>query len=173
MKKFLYATTAVFLLSSCEPQAQRSTFQNAVKVEANQQRLESVQPAPQLDVSIERKNLIERLRRLNTENMTGYIYLISHGTVIAEYATRGKPTSLQSYLMAAEAVIRDPNSNTNTASSLLVEQPDYDGAFGENVSGIFFFTAESNAYVEWKGDYVFTDQPMSLNSKPMMVRGVK
>lgn len=54
----------------------------------------------------------------------------------------------------------------------MIEQPDYDGAYGKNAEGIFFFTADSNAYVEWAGDYLFSDQPLRLNQEPMMVRNV-
>ena len=168
----MLALSATILLAGCEPPKASTTQQNAQAVEQNQQRLQTNQPAPTLSVSIERKNLIERLKRLNTENQTGYIYLIDQGTVVAEFATRGKPTSLNAYLMAGEVPTRFSAGNS-AYETVMVEQPDYDGAYGENARGIFFFTADTNAYVEWAGRYVFTDQPLSLNSRPIMVRQVK
>ncbi|QIG69789.1 hypothetical protein EVB81_220 [Rhizobium phage RHph_I46] len=165
--------SSLMLLAACEPSQPSTTSQNAKAVEGNQQRLQTAQPAPRIDVSIERRNLIERLKRLNTENMNGYIYLISMGRVVAQYPTNGKPTSLNSYLMAAEAPQSDPNTSFDNRQSIMVEQPDYDGAYGQNSDGIFFFTADSNAYVEWHGEYIFSDQPLSLNGQPLMTREVK
>lgn len=172
MKKTLVSVAALaFLMAGCVPPKADTTTQNARQVEQNQQRLQTAQPAPVIDVSAERKNLIDRLLRLNTENMTGYIYLISSGRVVASYATRGKPTSLNAYLMAGERPADDPNGDLS-AGSIMIEQPDYDGAYGKNADGVFFFTADSNAYVEWAGDYLFADQPLALDGQPLLVRPI-
>lgn len=173
IKKAAILALAAIALSagSCEAPKQSTTTMNAKAVESNQQRLQTAIPAPQLQTSIERKNLVERLRRLNSENMSGYIYLISHGAVMASYPVAGKPTSLNAYLMAGERPMDDPNG-TADAGSVMVEQPDYDGAYGKNADGIFFFTADTNAYVEWPGDYLFSDQPLKLNQEPMMMRQI-
>lgn len=166
--------SAIILLSGCnEGNTQNTTTQNARAVESNQKRLMTAIPAPQLDTSLERQNLVERLKRINQQNMSGYIYLLSYGRVVSSYPIRGKVTSLNAYLMAGSAPQKDPNTNSNTTSSIMVEQPDYDGAYGENAKGIFFFTADTNAYVEWAGDYLFSDQPLRLNQEPLMVREIK
>lgn len=166
----MLAVCATFLLAACEPSKPSSTQTNAALVESNQQRLQSVIPAPQLQTSLERQNLKERLERINQQNMSGYVYLLSYGSVVAEYAIRGKVTSLNAYLMAGEAPQRFSVGGTTVLE--LVEQPDYDGAYGKNSDGIFFFTADSDAYVEWHGDYLFSDQPLRLTQRPMMVRSV-
>jgi hypothetical protein len=173
MKLKFICLTALVILAGCEPASPSTTTTNAKAVENNQIRLQTAQPAPRIDVSIERRNLIERLKRLNTENMNGYIYLLSMGRVVAQYPTNGKPTSLNAYLMAGEAPQNDQNASLDNRASIMVEQPDYDGAYGQNTDGIFFFTADSNAYVEWHGDYIFSDQPLSLNGQPLMTREVK
>lgn len=179
MKYLTMATaTAALLLAGCEPskpQPPDTSTANARAVESNQQRLQTVIPAPQLDTSLERANLAERLQRINQQNMSGYIYLLSYGRVVAEYAVRGKVTSLNAYLMAGERVTTaevDQGEFWGT-TAVSVEQPDYDGAYGKNAEGIFFFTAESNAYVEWAGDYLFSDQPLTLAERPLMVREIK
>ena len=41
-----------------------------------------------------------------------------------------------------------------------------------NTDGIFFFTTEG-AYVEWKGDYMMSDQPLKLTTTPELVREIK
>lgn len=146
--------------------------------ERNQNKLFKVQPPPQLSTSAERKNLIERLKRLNTENMTGCVDLFSGPTHVARYTVRGKVTSLNSYLTGKEKPAyfggsRDENGNyVGGVGWQMVESPDYDGAYGENVHGIFFFTADTNAYVEWKGEYLFTDQCLTSSVRPLMVRSI-
>ncbi len=174
MKKIIVipALATMMLLAACEPPKASTTSINAKQVEENQQRLMKVLPAPTLDTSLERANLVERLKRINQQNMSGYIYLLSYGRVVASYPIRGKVTSLNAYLMAGERPMDDPHGSID-AGSVMVEQPDYDGAYGKNAEGIFFFTADSNAYVEWAGDYLFSDQPLKLNQEPMMVREVK
>lgn len=159
--------------TECDQTQSSTTTQNAVSVEQNQQRLMKAIPAPQLTTSLERANLVERLERLNQQNMHGYIYLLSYGRVVSFYPIRGKVTSLNAYLMAQERPISDNNCSGAGCASVMVEQPDYDGAYGENDRGIFFFTADTNAYVEWKGDYQFSDQPLKLAEQPLMTREVK
>lgn len=173
MRKFSIAILAcTIFLAGCDQVQPSTTTINAKKVEDNQQRLQQAVPAPTLETSLERQNLAERLKRINQQNMSGFVYLLSYGRVVASYAIRGKVTSLNAYLMAGEAPQKDPIGTMDGRQSLMVEQPDYDGAYGQNAAGVFFFTADSNAYVEWAGDYLFSDQPLKLNQEPMMVRTV-
>jgi hypothetical protein len=172
MKKFVILLSASILLAGCEPSRPTSSQTERRSVEANQNRLITAIPAPTLETSLERKNLAERLTRINQQNMSGYVYLLSYGRVVASYPIRGKVTSLNAYLMGSEKPEDDPNG-TMDAGSIMLEQPDFDGAYGKNADGVFFFTADSNAYVEWAGDYLFSDQPLKLNQEPMMVREVK
>lgn len=175
MKKSMICIAAVLSLSlaGCEPGSGQSTStSNAVSVENNQKRLMAAYPAPQLQRSQERENLIKRLNRLNLDNKVSMIYLISQGQVMATFPIKGKATSLNAFLMAGERVIFDGGSVGG--GNIATEQPDYDGAYGKNDDGIFFFTADTDAYVEWKGDYMYTDQPMvNLGVQPRLTREVK
>ncbi|QGZ14184.1 hypothetical protein PP940_gp178 [Rhizobium phage RL2RES] len=171
MKLKFVCFTALLVLAGCEPATPNTAKQNSAQVEDNQQRLQTAQPAPRIDVSAERKNLIKRLKRLNSENMNGYINLISMGRVVASFPVNGKATSLNSYLMAGEAIVWDRGDMGG--GNIAMEQPDYDGAYGQNSDGIFFFTADTDAYVEWHGDYLYSDQALSLNGQPLMTREVK
>jgi hypothetical protein len=134
--------------------------------ESNQDRLMRTLPAPRLATSLERKNLVRRLQRVNSENMSGFIYLIDHGVIMASYPVNGKITSLNAYLGGNSK----PAWFGASIGWQMVESPDLDGAYGKNDDGIFFFTADSNAYVEWKGDYLFSDQPLKLSQQPAMLR---
>lgn len=143
----------------CDVKVQKPTYVTEQRTtEANQARLVGAIPPPVLETSLERKNLVERLSRINKENMTGCIYLISYGNVIAFYPVRGKVTSLNSYLSGETQLIKDPYAPMDGSQSASIEMPDYDGAYGKNADGVFFFTADSNAYVEWNGEYLWSDQ---------------
>ena len=46
---------------------------------------------------------------------------------------------------------------------LTVEMPDIDGSYGENDNGIFFFTVDGN-YIEWTGEYLYSDIPIEISN---------
>lgn len=156
----------------CNGSPPPSKVQEQRATESNQQRLIQAVPLPVLQTSLERKNLAERLERINQQNMTGCIYLMSYGAVVSFYPVRGKVTSLNAYLTGQEQIVDDPYGTVD-AGGQLMEAPDLDGAYGKNSDGIFFFTADSDAYVEWHGDYLWSDQCLKLNQQPLMVREVR
>lgn len=174
LKKLMFTASigVALLASACNVQSPASaTERERQAVAANQDRLIIDIPPPALTTSLERKNLVERLSRINQQNMSGCIYLISQGTVMAFYPVRGKVTSLNAYLAAESRVWTDRGSTGG--GNMLVEQPDFDGAYGKNADGVFFFTADSNAYVEWAGEYLWSDQCLSLNQQPKLIREIK
>ena len=44
-----------------------------------------------------------------------------------------------------------------------IELSDVDGSYGENDNGIFFFTVDGN-YVEWTGEYLYSDIPIEIDN---------
>ena len=147
------------------------------------------QPAPtDLDYSLERYNLIRRAywvngqrEKANTlqceiEKPLGYIILFGeNGAIINKFVVDGKVSSLGSYLFPA---YRDTDYRGRTPSSdwsawadssvysdgsvFTEEIPGIDGAYGSNVSGIFFFTIDGK-YIEWTGDYLYSDIPFEVD----------
>lgn len=149
----------------------KSTKVEMEQTETNQQRLAAAQPPPQIKVSLERKNLIERLQRLNKEDGIGYVYLLSkNGTVMAFYTIRGKVSSLNSLLTTPEQVttVCQHNPSGPDCAQHTLPSPDFDGSYGKNPEGIFFFTT-GNALVEWSGDYMYSDQPLKMTTAPVLV----
>jgi hypothetical protein len=142
------------------------------QTEANQQRLVKAVPPPVLTDSLERHNLRNRLERLNKADAIGYVYLLSQdGKIIAYYTVRGKVSSLDSYLTTPTQVVKIPVSGGGYQLHDL-PSPDFDGSYGKNPEGIFFFTTEG-AYVEWTGHYLYSDQPLKLTQAPVLVMPVK
>ena len=166
MKKIgvILAAASMLLVSACGPMEKAPTERQ--KVAQNQKNLVNAIGLPTLETSLERKNLKERLERINQENMHGCVYLLNHGSVVAFYPVRGKVSSMKSYLTPGDQVREDQWGN------LTIEAPDLDGAYGENSEGIFFFTADTNSYVEWAGEYLFTDQCLKVSAQPQLVRVV-
>ena len=128
------------------------------------------QPTPtDLDYSLERYNLIRRAYWVNGQREKainlpcavvrplGYIVLFSSsGAVIGRFIVDGKVSSLNSFL--TPNMVQDRNSNGVKETEL----PDVDGSYGENVNGIFFFTTDGK-YIEWTGDFLFSDIPFSVD----------
>ena len=130
-------------------------------------KLAEAQPTPtDIEYSLERYNLIRREYWVNglfeKANMLecpvrkplGYIALIAEGVgVIDVYTVDGKVSSLNSFLT--------PDSERYATSSVADWLPDIDGSYGENDSGIFFFTVDGH-YKEWNGLYLYSDTPMHI-----------
>lgn len=135
-------------------------------------------PLPQITTSLERANVARRAELFNKPEKISYIYLINYGKVMSFFTVKGKVSSMQSYMTPTEKLLNADGatcSNWDDGSSgscYVVNAPDIDGTYGENVAGIFFFTTEGT-YVEWKGDYMMSDQPLKLTTPPELVRNVK
>ena len=131
--------------------------------------LQSRQPTPtDLEYSLERYNLIRRAYWVNGQREKanalaceitkpmGYIVLFSGNTVVGSFTVDGKVSSLNSFLTPSAKDEYVSNGGVKTE-----ELPDIDGSYGENDSGIFFFTTDGK-YVEWTGTYLYSDIPMQV-----------
>lgn len=146
-------------------------------LENNQAKLVTAVPLPQLDNSLERQNISRRATLFDSPDKLSYIYLLSYGKVMAFYTVKGKVSSLNSFMSPQEQIVLGNGSPckegfTNYPDCYVTSAPDIDGSYGQNVDGIFFFTTEG-AYVEWKGDYMMSDQPLQLSTQPELVRTIK
>lgn len=143
-------------------------------IAANQKRLVAATPIPQIETSLERKNISKRAEIFNKENKVSYIYLVSYGKVMAFYTVKGKVSSLNSYMVPQEQLVDKEGNKCSYSNSdcFPTQAPDIDGSYGENTNGIFFFTSDG-AYVEWSGEYMMSDQPLRLSTQPELTREVK
>lgn len=163
----------------------RAVSENPMEAELN--KMESIQskmiqsvPIPDLNTSSERKNVAKRAEIFNNEEKISYIYLVSYGKVMAFFTVQGKVSSLQSYMTPTEQLVdykgrkcdKTWDNACGTQSAYILSAPDIDGTYGENVEGIFFFTTEG-AYVEWRGEYMMSDQPLKLATQPELIREIK
>ena len=171
----------MFGLTGClieEPRPLPTQQKDQIINEQAQQTLVNNQPTPIVTKSLERENIIKRVNLINDQSKVFYVYLISYGKVMAFYTAQGKVSSLNSYLTAMETITRDEkcardyNGDGGRSGCYFATQaPDVDGTYGSNADGVFFFTTEG-VYVEWKGEYMVSDQPLKLSNNPELVKQV-
>lgn len=179
MKKFITIIFAVGLalsLCSCEGQ-NTGTQQNIVDTKDVTDKLTSSQQTPtDIDYSLERYNLTRRAYWVNgqrekantlvcgVDKPLGYIVLFTDaGGVVGRFIVDGKVSSLNSFLSP------DYIEGYYNGTTINTELADIDGSYGENDSGIFFFTPDGK-YVEWTGIYLYSDIPFELDSPTVLVQ---
>lgn len=188
MKKLLVICVLLLAgisLAGCDEvqsSSQGSYQKDSTTLEQNTQKVNESVPVPKLETSQERINISKRAEIFNKSEKVSYIYLVNYGKVMAFYTVKGKVSSLRSYMTPVDKLVDSDGNTCKTKSSYsysagadpcyVVGSPDIDGSYGDNVDGIFFFTAEG-AYVEWRGDYMMSDQPLKLTTQPELVRQVQ
>lgn len=142
--------------------------------------LEQSQPTPtDIDYSLERYNLIRRAYWVNgqrekalslpcpVEKPLGYVVLMLEGVgVVGNYVIDGKVSSLNSFLTP------DSEYYECSAGSLPFQNDwiaDVDGSYGENDTGIFFFTTDGK-YIEWTGTYIYSDIPYIVDNPILKIQ---
>ena len=136
--------------------------------------LSSNQPTPyDISYSLERYNLIRRAYWVNgqrekanalvceIEKPLGYIVLFAGNTIFGRFVVDGKVTSLNSYLTPDSEYYEIVYGGSSTYKNNWLA--DVDGSYGENDSGIFFFTPDGK-YVEWTGEYMYSDIPFTVDN---------
>lgn len=140
------------------------------------------QPTPtDINYSLERYNLIKRAYWVNGEREKalaletpivrpmGYIVLMSGNAVVQEFTVDGKVSSLNSFLTPDSEYYEYYGGEFSNKNDWLA---DVDGSFGSNDEGIFFFTTEGN-YIEWTGDYIYSDIPMHIDNPVVNVKNTQ
>jgi hypothetical protein len=173
MKKVLSAIlVAVAGVAIVACQGTTGALQKAQQATTNayEQKLTTAEPYPlsAMNDSAERANLSARLIRLNDPNKIGYVAgLSSTGQVIAYWTIRGKVSSMGSELTVTQNLVHINNSGTGVVDSM-----GDDGSYGPEEcasTGVFFFTEQTDALVEWCGPWVYSDAPLNITSAPLIV----
>lgn len=141
--------------------------------------LQSNQPTPtDLDYSLERYNLIRRAYWVNgqrekantlpceVQKPLGYVVLFAGNTTVGSFVVDGKVSSLNSYLTPDSEYYEIIANNAGKNRWLA----DIDGSYGENDNGIFFFTPDGK-YIEWTGEYIYSDIPFTIDEPVLKVEG--
>lgn len=170
------ALVCMLIMTACDVKTSSpsgTTVDTAAQVNVAN-RLAENQPTPQdIEYSLERYNLIRRTYWVNgqrekanslvceIEKPLGYIVLFSGNAVVGRFVVDGKVSSLNSFLT--------PDSEYyelcygGSYSKINKWLADVDGSYGENDNGIFFFTPDGK-YVEWSGEYLYSDIPFEISN---------
>lgn len=174
IKKYVALSMVGAMLSasnSCTDESKRRDDTEKTLAVASQ--LQSNQPTPtDINYSLERYNLIKRAYWVNgnrekanalpceVEKPLGYIVLFDKGVVFGKFIVDGKVSSLNSYLTPdTEYYEVDYSGDGSYYNEWLA---DVDGSYGENDNGIFFFTTDGK-YIEWTGEYLYSDIPFEID----------
>lgn len=172
MKKIIaVAIATVLLVTSCseEEKPKEDNIQEADQqvTQDYYKKLRDANPYPleEMNYSLERVNLREKLLRFNDPNKIGYVYLLSDmGDIISFFTVKGKVSSTQSQMTTQEQVeyYDGCGNGCYEKQDVVTTSPGDDGSFGENEQGIFFFTTE-DVYVTWNGRYLYLDAPLQID----------
>ena len=113
------------------------------------------------------------------EKPLGYIVLFGEsGAVIGSFVVDGKVSSLNSFLTPnSEYYEKDIGTSSGGSELSSVDRwsnkwlADVDGSYGENDTGIFFFTPDGK-YIEWTGTYLYSDIPFEVENPILKVGAV-
>jgi hypothetical protein len=168
MFKMMFCASAFCLLAATEGcgdgvKTGSTTKKEMEQTESNHAKLVESTPPPQFEHSLERDNLVRRLKALNVQNKIMYIYCMTMDGKVVRYDTvEGKVSSLNSYLTTPEQVVAIPGQSGGITYHVL-PSPDFDGSYGKNPEGVFWFNT-AGAYCEWSGYYFLSDQPLKINT---------
>lgn len=156
------------------------TKSDNIKAKQVASNLQTNQPTPtDIDYSLERYNLIRRAYWVNgqrekaisypcqIDRPLGYIVLFSGNAVVGNFVVDGKVTSLNSFLTPDSEYYEQSGGNGAILNDWLA---DVDGSYGENDEGVFFFTPDGK-YIEWSGDYLYSDIPFEISNPVVTIKG--
>lgn len=150
--------------NSSQSTGQRITEGYAKKYEASEP-----YPLSQVNDSAERKNLIERLLRLNDPNKIGYlIEFTNNGQVTAYITTKGKVSSTGSQLTNVENIIHDGYPSGGAA--VPVSSMGDDGSYGPEecqAQGIVYFDTNNVMHEDCVQNWTWSDAPVHFKTQPI------
>ena len=146
--------------------------------------LQTNQPTPtDINYSLERYNLIRRTYWVNgqrekanalpceIEKPLGYIVLFGEsGVIVGSFVVDGKVSSLNSFLTPDSEYYEKVYGGSSIETNKWLA--DVDGSYGENDTGIFFFTPDGK-YIEWTGTYLYSDIPFEIKDSVLKIEVVE
>jgi hypothetical protein len=155
-----------------------SQSQGQATTEAYARALTTARPYPLsgMNDSAERTNMTERLLRMNNPNKIGYVALVSNfGQILTTFTIKGKVSSTASQLTNTQNIsVRSCGDKGEDRCAISTDSMGDDGSYGPEEggkNGIFFFTT-AGVLVEWNGLWHYSDTPITMTSKPVVIMPV-
>lgn len=168
MKKIALLVLLALVLIACEDTGEDHQQADRRTQDDVQNRLQEVEPVPEITGAAARTAVRQHLERWQESDVVSFVTLFADaGQPIGYYTAQGKVASTCQMLTAPDRVVGGTNGGYVTRKA-----PALDGTYYTSGDcGIFFFTADSDAYVEWNGKYLVTDQPLPIDVEPLEVSG--
>lgn len=115
-------------------------------------------------------NIKKRLQLTSDPALMGYVVLFNDmGQPILYTTVKGKVTSGGKRLTAPfQETKLGRNGVGDASSSDFTDAPSDEGTWGSSNPYIYFWTTEGQ-YIQWSGNYLYSDKPFRLNSTPSVV----
>ena len=155
MKKFILGIAMVVIMSfgliGCEVDEARQVRNQQMEDKSIQaMNVMKQTPVPEFKRSLERENIVKRLKVTNDPNTLQWIYPMSAGRVVGRFPVLGKVTGGSKRLT--------PETYYDGAEIL----PDETGAYGSSDAYIFWFDP-AGRYHQHRGDYFLSPVPYKID----------
>lgn len=139
----------------------RTAKQEQALTEKNQQGLLASQPPPSITWSLERQQLIKRVKLQNDRTIYFYLYLFIEGSPKpVGYYLVDKVSSVDSQLTNPSQLVRGLGDSSHSMD-FVMPSPSEDGSYGTNGQGVFGFTPD-DVYLETNLKYVVSTIPLGF-----------
>lgn len=158
MKKLLMILLASTLISGCvrnDPPSKKDEQAKIAERAANNIKFSA---------NAEIENITKRLQLTSDPGLMGYVVLLSEsGQPILYTTVKGKITSGSKRLTKPFTFV-----DIGGGSYSLVDAPSDEGTYGSSTPYIFFWS-QSGQYIQWPGHYLYSDKPIRLSIKPLVI----
>jgi len=157
MKKFILGIAMVVIMSfgliGCEVDEARQVRNQQMEDKSIQaMNVMKQTPVPEFKRSLERENIVKRLKITNDPNTLQWIYPMSAGRVVGRFPVLGKVTGGSKRLT--------PETYYDGGGSEIL--PDETGAYGSSDAYIFWFDP-AGRYHQHRGDYFLSPVPYKID----------
>jgi len=157
MKKFILGIAMVVIMSfgliGCEVDEARQVRNQQMEDKSIQaMNVMKQTPVPEFKRSLERENIVKRLKVTNDPNTLQWIYPMSAGRVVGRFPVLGKVTGGSKRLT--------PETYYDGGGSEIL--PDETGAYGSSDAYIFWFDP-AGRYHQHRGDYFLSPVPYKID----------
>ncbi len=162
----IFALCVLFFVTTAEncSDSNKTAIREQEETEINQNQLFTTQPPPKLSWSLERDNLIRRLKLQNDRTVNFYMYVFIEG--VAQpigYYQINKVSSVDSQLTNTEQTLLPCNGCTRVT----LPSPSEDGSYGTNGDAVFGFTPEQ-IYLQTNMHYIVSTVPLNFKDVPQL-----
>lgn len=161
MKKLLIVVLAVFAVGCVEERPKPTKITEAMKSQQVANNLTFTENS-------ERDNIEKRLKLTASPSLLGYVVLMNEaGQPVLYTSVKGKITSGSKRLTSPQRKVNNRYSQSH--GQLVMQAPSDEGTWGSSSPYIYFWDTNGK-YHQWNGKYLYSDAPIRLRVKPLVIQ---